>query len=147
MCHKILSLSLLLNRWVDRNWELLWWQHCQRWHIRLSLRQPHHNDAIVGAMASQITSLTIVYSIVYSGVDQRKHQSSASLALVRGIHRLPVNSPRKWPVTRKNLAIWWRHHATAPLVRTNLASLRFSVFSSVVSHLCLHPIYYIMQSL
>ena len=52
-------------------------------------------------MASQITSLTIVYSTVYSGADQRKHQSSASLAFVRGIHRLPVNSPHKWPVTRK----------------------------------------------
>ena len=43
-------------------------------------------------MASQITSLTIVYSTVYSGADQRKHQSSTSLAFVRGIHR---------PVTRK----------------------------------------------
>ena len=56
---------------------------------------------IVTAMASQITSLTIVYSIVYSGVDQRKHQSSASPAFVWGIHRWPVNSPHKWPVTRK----------------------------------------------
>ena len=55
----------------------------------------------MGAMASQITSLTIVYSSVYSGADQRKHQSSASLAFVRGIHRWPVNSPHKWPVTRK----------------------------------------------
>ena len=53
------------------------------------------------AMASNITSLTIVYSTVYSGADQRKHQSSASLAFVRGIHRSPVNSPHKWPVTRK----------------------------------------------
>ena len=52
-------------------------------------------------MASQITSLTIVYSTVYSGVDQRKHQSSALLAFVRGIHRWPVNSPRKGPVSRK----------------------------------------------
>ena len=52
-------------------------------------------------IASQITSLTIVYSIVYSGTDQRKHQSSASLAFVRGIHRGPVNSPHKGPVTRK----------------------------------------------
>ena len=52
-------------------------------------------------MASQITSLTIVYSTVYSGVDQRKYQSSASLAFVRGIHRWPVNSPHKGPVTRK----------------------------------------------
>ena len=38
---------------------------------------------------------------IYSGADQRKHQSSASLAFVRGIHRWPVNSPHKWPVTRK----------------------------------------------
>ena len=55
----------------------------------------------MGTMASQITSLTVAYSTVYSGADQRKHQSSASLAFVRGIHRGPVNSPHKWPVTRK----------------------------------------------
>ena len=47
----------------------------------------------MGAVASQITSLTIVYSTVYSDIDQRKHQSSASLAFARGIY--------KWPVTRK----------------------------------------------
>ena len=62
----------------------------------------HYSDAIMSAMASQITSITIVYSAVHSGADQRKHQSSASLAYVRGIHRGPVNSPHKWPVTRKN---------------------------------------------
>ena len=61
----------------------------------------HYNDAIMGTISSQITSLTIVYSTVYSDVDQRKHQSSASLAFVWGIHRRPVNSPHKWPVTRK----------------------------------------------
>ena len=61
----------------------------------------HYNDVIMGAIASQITSLTIVYSLVYSDPDQRKHQSSASLAFVRGIHRGPVNSPHKWPVMRK----------------------------------------------
>ena len=55
----------------------------------------------MGAIASQTTSLTIVYSIVYSGADQRKHQSFASLAFVRGIHRGPVNSPHTGPVTRK----------------------------------------------
>ena len=55
----------------------------------------------MGMIASQITSLTIVYSNVYSDGDQRKYQSSASLAFVRGIHRRPVNSPHKWPVTRK----------------------------------------------
>ena len=52
-------------------------------------------------MASQITSLTIIYLTFYSGADQRKHQSPASLAFVRRIHRWPVNSLHKWPVTRK----------------------------------------------
>ena len=67
-----------------------------------SFNQPqHYNDVMMGAMASQITSLTIVFSTVYSGTDQRKHQSSASLAFVRAIHRWLVNSVHKWPVARK----------------------------------------------
>ena len=60
-----------------------------------------NNDVTMGAMASQITSLMIVYSIIYSDAGQRKHQSSASLAFVWGIHRGPANSPHRWPVTRK----------------------------------------------
>ena len=63
--------------------------------------QWHYNGVIMSAMASQITILTIVCSIVYSGADQRKHQSSASMAFGWGIHRWPVNSPHKGPVTRK----------------------------------------------
>ena len=59
------------------------------------------DDVMMDTMTSQITSPTIVYSAVYSAADQRKHQSSASLAFVRGIHRGPVNSPHKGPVTRK----------------------------------------------
>ena len=55
----------------------------------------------MGPMASQMTSLTIVYTAIYSGADQRKHQSSVSLAFLRGIHRGPVNSPHKWPITEK----------------------------------------------
>ena len=57
----------------------------------------HYIDVIMTTIASQITSLTVVYSTVYSDADQRKHQSSASLAFVWG----PVNSPHKGPVTRK----------------------------------------------
>ena len=63
----------------------------------------HYNDVIMGATASQITSLTIIYSTVYSDKDHRKHQSSTSLAFVRGNHRGPTNSPHKWPVTRKTI--------------------------------------------
>ena len=77
----------------------------------------HYHDVIMGAKASQITSIAIVYSTDYSDADQRKHQSSASLAFVRGIHRGPVNSPHKWPVTRKMflfddviMQIWMMHN-------------------------------------
>ena len=91
----------------------------------------HYDDVIMGTIASQITSLTSVYSTVCSGADQRKHQSSASLAFVWGIHRGPVNSPHKWPVTRKmfpfdnvimrrrlffsclGFHIWWHHDMDA----------------------------------
>ena len=61
----------------------------------------HYNDVIIRAMASQITSASIVYSTVCSGANQRKHQSPASLAFVREIQRWPVNSPHKGSVTRK----------------------------------------------
>ena len=64
-------------------------------------RVSHYGDVIMGAITSQITSLAIVCSTIYSDADHRKHQSSASLAFVRGIHRGPVNFPHKWPVTRK----------------------------------------------
>ena len=55
----------------------------------------------MSSMASQITCVSIVYWPVCSEADRRKHQSSALLAFVRGIHRWPVNSPHKWPVTQK----------------------------------------------
>ena len=61
----------------------------------------YYDDVIMSPMAYKITSLTIVYSTVYSDADQRIHQSSASLALCAGYSLGPVNSPHKWPVTRK----------------------------------------------
>ena len=62
----------------------------------------YYNDVIMSATASQINSFTIVYASVYSDINQRKHQSSASLAFVRvGIHLWPVNSPHKGPEMRK----------------------------------------------
>ena len=81
------------------------WNFVIFWNIpysrRTRLRVINYNDIIMSAMASQITSLTIVGSTVYSDADQRKHQSSASRAFVLGIHRSPVNSPHKGPVTRE----------------------------------------------
>ena len=79
---------------LNMNRRILGNRACHRW-------ASHCCDVVMTAMASQITSLTIVYSIVYSGASQRKHRSSASLAFARGIHRWPVNSPHIGPVTRK----------------------------------------------
>ena len=71
--------------------EALYWPRSHRlfWPRTFKLNSfwSYYSDVIMGAMASQITSLAIVYSTVYSGADQRKHQSSGSLAFVRGIHR------------------------------------------------------------
>ena len=69
-------------------------------HIHRNVVQ-HYSDVIMSAMASKITGASVIYLTVCSRVDQRKHQCSASLALVRGIHWWPVNSPHKGPVTRK----------------------------------------------
>ena len=90
---------------------------CLKWIPSATHR--HYIDVIMSTMTSQITSLRIVYSTVYSGADQRKHQSSASLAFVPGINRWPVNSLHKGPVTRImfpfddvimqwNDGMWWR---------------------------------------
>ena len=82
--------------WIQLQWTLYYVDSC-------GLHKIFHpyNDFIMSAKVSQITSLMIVYSSIYSGEDQRKYQSSASLAFVWGIHRRPVNSPHKGPVTRK----------------------------------------------
>ena len=67
----------------------------------------HYNDVIMSTIASQITSLAIVYSTVYSDADQRKHKSSASLAFVRGI---PGEFPAQRASNAENVSIWWHHH-------------------------------------
>ena len=86
---------VIRSQWVDKA------PNKTKYNTTVGWFQFHYNDVIMRAMASQSTSLTIVCSAVYSGADQRKHQSSASLAFVRGIHRSPVSSPHKGPVTRK----------------------------------------------
>ena len=65
------------------------------------LWNPHYSDIMMSALVSQITGVSIVCSAVCSGIGQRKHQSTASLAFVRGNHRWPMDSPHTGPVTRK----------------------------------------------
>ena len=101
MFHHMISFYqyIILEAWVLES------ESCHKINFAVNLNaivfHTHYNDVIMGAMASQITCLTIVYSTFYPGADQRKHQSSAPLAFVWGIHRSPVHSPHKGPVMRK----------------------------------------------
>ena len=99
-----------MSRWYDREtpnrqylqWPIsLWVTGIYHAGFSRSRINAHYSDVIMDTMVSQIASLMIVYSTVNSSADQRTHQSAASLAFVRGIHRWPVNSPQKGPVTRK----------------------------------------------
>ena len=67
----------------------------------ITARELHYIDVIMRGDGIWNYRVSIVYSTVCSGVDQRKHQRSASLTFVRGIHPGPVESPHKGPVTRK----------------------------------------------
>ena len=69
----------------------------------------------MGTIASQITNLTIVYSTVYSGADQRKHQRSTSLAFLRGINRWLVNSTAQRASNAENVSTSWRNHVNIRL--------------------------------
>ena len=72
-------------------------------------------------MASQITSLTIVYSTVYSGTDEIKHQSSASLAFVGGNSPVTGEFPAHRASNAVNVSNWWRHHALCRRISQDLA--------------------------
>ena len=80
----------------------------------LEFQNHHYSEVIMSTMASQITGLSIVYSTVCSGADQRKHQSSASLTFVRG----EFTGDRWFPAQRasnaEDVSIWWRHHDNTP---------------------------------
>ena len=96
------------------------WRHCNdKWNMGV-VGTPigasgwwHYNDIIMSAMASQIIRVSSAYPTVCSDVDQRKHQSSASLAFVREIHLWPVNSPPKGSLKREKFPVdgvtMWRY--------------------------------------
>ena len=89
-CH---GFRIIFHHWFGQKWKYP--LNIIESMIMLLAHDLHYNDVIMGAIASYITSLTIVCSTVYSSAGQRKHQSSASLAFVRGNHWGPVNSPHK----------------------------------------------------
>ena len=92
-----------------------WWSNSTHWMARGRLFRAiffYYNDVIMSPMASQITSLTIVYSTVYSGADQRKHQKLRATGLCEGNSPMTGEVPHKGPVTRKmfpfdDVIMWW----------------------------------------
>ena len=71
----------------------------------------HYNDVIMGTIASQITSLTIVYSTVYSDADQRKKSNLRVTGLYAGYSPGTGEFPAQMASNTENVSIWWRHHA------------------------------------
>ena len=123
----------LLHIWALSNMYL-----CIQLNLHLFLSDYHYNDVIMSMMASQITSLTTVYSTFYSRRRSRKHQSSASLAFVWGIHHWPVNCPHKRPVMRKIcpfddvIMITWTEPLPGPtLMRKNCHSDSLFVITGI----------------
>ena len=103
-------------------------RHRRRFDVMKTLSLRHY------CVMCPLGSLTIVYSIVYSDADQRKHQSFASLAFVQGIHRGPVNCPHKWPVTRKMFPF-----------DDVIMVCRFRAVFSYLQQLCVAYSYYVSQ--
>ena len=100
-----------MRYWLWSYWEVTITGSFVSFSFNTSFSVDHYDDVIMSAIASQITSLTIVYSTVYSGADQNKYQSSASLAFVWGIHPPGTGEfPAQMASNAENVSIWWRHH-------------------------------------
>ena len=86
----------------------------------------------MGAMASQITSIAIVYSTIYSGAVQRKHQISASLTFVRGVYG---EFPAQRASNAENVSIWWRHQENSSTTLVILVSRNDRIYK----YMCIFP--------
>ena len=95
----------------------------------------HYNDVVMSSMASQITSLAIVYSAVYSGADQRKDQSSVSLFFVTPV---PGEFPAQMASNAENVSIWWRHHGFVGILPTGTQYVRHDPYFNWYGRLSIH---------
>ena len=126
------SSPICCSSWRKKMWALRGpWEEST-----LQMPSEHYYDVIMSTLGSQITGISTVWSTVFSGADQRKHQSTASLAFVWEIHRWPVNSPHKRTVTRKMLPFddvimlpaWREHHRYC---RTTLSIMPLGWISAI----------------
>ena len=94
----------------------------------------HHGDVILGERASQITSLTIVYSTVNSDADQRKHKKLGVTGLCAGNSPGTGDFPAQMASNAENVSIWWRHRMIRLMVilRTQIGQCVSQQLSSVI---------------
>ena len=86
---------------------------------KFTLQGVHYSDVIMNATPSHITGVSSVCWAVYSGVGQRKHQSSASLAFVRDKLLVTGGFPTQMANNAENVSIWWRHYVMALVLAQN----------------------------
>ena len=83
----------------------------------------HYRYDIMSEMASQITDISIIYTTVCSGADQRKHQSSVALAFVKEKFTGDRWIPAQRTSNTENDSIWWRHQGTRPCFSKKMAGI------------------------
>ena len=115
-----------------------------RWSVFiLSWRsRSHYDDAIMGAIASEITSLTIVYSTVYSDADQKKTSKLRVTGLCAGNSPGAGEFPAQMASSAENVSIWWRHHELLRYAPGNIYSnivIRFWLAAAIVKHPLMDP--------
>ena len=106
--HTILYQAAIHNDFISR----IFYQHIHgvAWDGSIPGALVHYSDIIMGTMASQITSLAIVYSTIYSGADQRKKSKLRVTGLCVGNSSGIGEFPAQMASNTENVSIWWRHH-------------------------------------
>ena len=122
-------LSKQSRRWWFETQSYSLWRHGKA--TSAASTAEHYIDVIMTTMASQITSLTVVYSTVYSDADQRKHQKLCVTGLCVGNSPGPVSSPAQRASYAENVSIWWRHHENS---HRNSICRRNVVYSQHISN-------------
>ena len=93
---------------------------------------PHYNDVIISAIASLITSLTSVYSTVYSGADKKKSKLHVT-GLCVGNSPVTGEFPAQMASNAENVSTWWRHHGSCKYTLSTPGLCRLSLCKWICS--------------
>ena len=105
------------------------------------LPETHYNDVIMGAMASQITSLTIVCSTVYSGADQKKTSKLPITGLCEGNSPVTGEFPSQRSSNTEHASIWWRHHGKGMFMHFHVTDTLVHMYIALWFYLFMNPLF------